>query len=157
MELDKTITFFDKRILETNSESEKKAIQRFIVVLNDLKGKDLSDEKLESIEQQIANLSLEAKVKHKGSYLNQRLSDFERYLQRQFKFRPVNYHRSFGIILGLSFGVALGFSLGSLFDGMLGLILSLIFTISIGGTVGRVLGTNKDLQFEREGRLYENR
>ncbi|WP_282038769.1 hypothetical protein [Saccharicrinis aurantiacus] len=157
MGLDNTIVFFNEQLEETKSESEKKALNRFVVVLKDLNKKDLSVDEIKSIEQQIANLGIQAKVNNKGSYVNRRLAEFERYLQQQFKFRPVNYHRSFGIILGLSFGIALGFSIGSLFEGLFALIVSLIFTTIIGGSIGHLLGTKKDLAYAKDNRLYENK
>lgn len=157
MRLDNTIVLFNTQLDKTKSESEKKALNRFIVVLKDLNEKDLSVEQVKSIEQQISNLSIQAKVNNKGSYVNKRLSEFERYLQQQFKFRPVNYHRSFGIILGLSFGIAMGFSIGSLFEGLIALIICLIFTTIIGGVLGHLLGSKKDLAYAKDDRLYENK
>lgn len=157
MNFDTTIAFLTQKKSNSTNESEIQTCQRFLVILKDLDSKNLSMDKIESIEREIKILGLEAKAKNEATYLQQRLRDFERYLQRNFKFRPVNYHSSFGIILGLSFGIAIGLSIGSLFEGLLGLVISVTIITTIGGFTGHFLGNKKDLQFEKSGRLYNNK
>jgi transcriptional regulator with XRE-family HTH domain len=81
-DLKATIVFLKKQLSKTNEKSEIKTFEKFIDILNKLKEKDLSPQKIEGIESYIKYLELEKIPSFSNEMFKQKLAKFTKYLKK---------------------------------------------------------------------------
>lgn len=144
MNITETIGFIEKLQTETVNKREIKIYRSFISILSNLKNRDLSDDQLLSIENEIKILSLKDYPKNKRKYFGKKLNVFKDYLKKEFSLISEGYYTAMGMSLGMCFGVAIGTSFGSL-----GISSGLAF----GMLIGLLIGRTKDSEAKKQNRV----
>jgi hypothetical protein len=132
----------------TDNKSEQKVYQSFNGILTYLINRDLSQEEVKSIENELSLLKLKEYPVNKKKYLRRKLNDFKTYLNAEFSFVSEGYYTGIGMSLGMTFGVALG---ASFIDAGTGTGLGL----SIGMLIGLIIGRIMDDQAEKDNRVLK--
>ena len=141
MNITEALGFFEKLQQETDNKREIKIYRSFITILSSLKSRDLSDDQLLSIENEIKTLNLGGYPKNKRKYFGKNLNVFKAYLKKEFSLIPEGYYTAIGMSLGMCFGVAIGTSFGSL-----GVSSGLAF----GMLIGLLIGKTKDSEAKKQ-------
>jgi transcriptional regulator with XRE-family HTH domain len=104
-DLKATIVFLKKQLSKTNEKSEIKTFEKFIDILNKLKEKDLSPQKIEGIESYIKYLELEKIPSFSNEMFKQKLAKFTKYLKNKLRFVPDNYYTTWAISFAVPFSI----------------------------------------------------
>jgi transcriptional regulator with XRE-family HTH domain len=104
-DLKATIVFLKKQLSKTNEKSEIKTFEKFIDILNKLKEKDLSPQKIEGIESYIKYLELEKIPSFSNEMFKQKLAKFTKYLKNKLLFVPNNYYTTWAISFAVPFSI----------------------------------------------------
>jgi transcriptional regulator with XRE-family HTH domain len=104
-DLKATIVFLKKQLSKTNEKSEIKTFEKFIDILNKLKEKDLSPQKIEGIESYIKYLELEKIPSFSNEMFKQKLAKFTKYLKKKLRFVPNNYYTTWAISFAVPFSI----------------------------------------------------
>jgi transcriptional regulator with XRE-family HTH domain len=147
-DLRSTIIYLKKQLAKTNEKSEIKTFQKFIVLLQNLKEKDLSAEQIEQIESYIQYLELEKIPSFSNEIFKQKLTKLKKYLKNKLGFVPSNYYTTWAAAFGISF--ALGFTVQDKIDNSLkiGIIAAAIVLIGIGIIIDlRIKKRDRSLRF----------
>jgi len=104
-DLKATIVFLKKQLSKTNEKSEIKTFEKFIDILNKLKEKDLSPQKIEGIESYIKYLELEQIPSFSNEMFKQKLAKFTKYLKNKLLFVPNNYYTTWAISFAVPFSI----------------------------------------------------
>tara|TARA_R110002050_G_scaffold94765_2_gene197175 strand:+ start:28157 stop:28615 length:459 start_codon:yes stop_codon:yes gene_type:complete len=140
--------FFEKLLEESENKREIKVYRSFIAILSNLKSRDLTEEELFLIENEIKVLNLRSYPKNKRKYFGKKLNVFKAYLKAEFSLISEGYYTSLGMGLGMCFGVAIGSSLGGSGTSM---------GIAIGMAIGLVIGRTKDVEAEKQNRVLKTK
>ena len=145
-----------KNLIERNDISEnlkaQKAYIKFAELLRELKFKDLPNETVNLVNDELDNLNLISTTDKKFfSLIKDKENKILRLIENKHKIVPINYYRNLWMILGMSsfgipLGVAFGFSVGNL--ALLGI------GIPIGMAIGIGFGTYLDKKAKEEGRDF---
>lgn len=106
-----TTEIFEKLLKETNKKQETKVYKGFIVILANLKSRDLTEGQLLLIEDEIKILNLNSNPKNKRRHFSKKLTVFKQFLRDEFLLISEGYYTAIGLSLGMCFGVAIGTSL----------------------------------------------
>jgi hypothetical protein len=147
--------FFEKQKEKTNIKSEKKVYLVFASIISDLKGKDLSDQQWESIEDEIEALQLTQIAGVRNKNLKKKRNQLIKFLKSNFSFIPEKYYTSLGMSLGYALGAAVGMAFGIIFGGPTRMVYGMIFGAMIGLIAGIIMGKMKDNQAEKENRVIK--
>ena len=139
---------FNTLISNTDKRSEIKVYQNFLEILSALKNRDLTQEEIRSIEEELDILKLKDYPENKKKYLRRKRDKFKEYLKTEFSLITEGYYTGIGLALGISFGVAIG---ASIFGQSSGSSLG----ISIGMVVGLIIGRVMDNKAEKENRVLK--
>lgn len=148
MTITESLGFFKKLQKETVNKREIKIYRSFIAILSNLENRDLTDDQLLSIENEIKILNLGEYPKNKRKYFGKKLNAFKAYLKKEFSLISEGYYTGIGMSLGMCFGVAFGASFGSL-----GISSGLAFGMLIGLLIGRY----KDLEAKKQNRVFRTK
>lgn len=142
-----TLIFLKKQLSKTNVKSEIKTFEKFIKILSLLKEKDLSQERLTSIEGYIRYLELEKIPSFSNEIFNQKLKKFVKYLKKKMGFVPNNYYKTLGISFAIPFSIGFGIA-----DGItvINKIIVIVFALSL-----IVIGMIMDLRIKRQERSFK--
>ena len=133
--------------LEINPKLNKKFVH-FEELIIELKGKELPDGIIESINNYIENINSAPITELKKQI---RISQYAvlKLLEKELKLVAVNYYRNLWMALGMSmFGVPFGVVIGMSLDNMAFLGTG----IPIGMIIGMVMGSQMDAKAKKEGR-----
>lgn len=145
MKLNIASDLFKSLMTETNKKSEIKVYENFIGILSDLKNRDLSEEQLESMEEQLDFLNLESNPENKRKYYNRKLNEFKKYLKESLSLISEGYYTGIGIALGVAFGAAFGTVFG------------LSVGIAFGMMLGLAIGAVKDSEAKKQNRVLQTK
>ena len=106
-DLKATIIYLKKQLSKTHKKSEIKTFEKFIGLLERLKGKDLSVEQQKGIEGYIKYLELEKIPSFSNEIYKKKLTKFKRYLKIKLRFVPNKYYSTWTTSFGLSFAIGL--------------------------------------------------
>jgi len=140
--------FFEKLLGETDKKREIKIYRNFITILSNLKSRDLTEDQLLSIENELKILKLRSYPENKRKYFSKKLNAFKEYLKEAFSLISEGYYTAIGMSLGMCFGVAFGTSFGSSGTSM---------GLAIGMLIGLVIGRAKDLEAEKQNRVLRTK
>lgn len=129
--------FFKSLIIETNKKSEIKIYEAFLLLLTDLKNRNLTKNQLQSIEGKLEVLELKSNPENKKRYFKKKLTEFEKYLKDKFSLIAEGYYTAIGLSLGISFGIVFG----TFFAKTIGVSIGVGLGILIGLMVGKSLDT----------------
>lgn len=141
-------SFFEKLLKETDNKREIKIYRSFITILSNLKSRDLADNKLLSIENELKILNLKAYPENKRKYFSKKLNAFKGYLNEEFSLISDGYYTAIGMSLGMCFGVAIGTSFGASGTSM---------GLALGMLIGLAIGRTKDLEAEKQNRVLRTK
>ncbi len=109
-DLKATLVFLKMQLSKASAKSEIRTFKRFIDVLERLREKDLSVEKLEAVESYLRYLELEKIPSFGNDIFKKKLTQFKKYLKNNLGFVPNHYYTlvtaGFAISFGVSFGVS---------------------------------------------------
>ena len=145
MTLKNALDHFKNLESKSTKKSEIKIYRKFIQILTSLENSDLLDSEIQSIEQQLDVLQLNATTTKNKKALKQ----FLKYLKDTFSLTPKGYYTNLGIGLGSSFGIIFGIVVLSNFERSLGIS----FGIALGMLIGLVIGRNLDSQAKDAGKM----
>jgi F0F1-type ATP synthase assembly protein I len=148
--------FLKKLLKETDNKRETKVYKAFIEILDNLKNRDLTEDQLLLIEDEIKILNLISNPENKKRYFSKRLVVFKQFLKDEFSLISEGYYTAIGISLGMCFGMAIGTSIGVV-GSSVGLALGSTLGMIIGLIVGLVIGRNKDTEAEKNNRVLKNK
>ena len=77
MGINETLVFFQNLKTNTNEKSEIKLYDKYILILTNLKNRDLTETQILNIETEFEKLNLNAEAENKIKYLKKKLSDFQ--------------------------------------------------------------------------------
>ena len=149
MTLQEAYNFFESLKTETAKKSEIKVYEKLLHILSELKIRDFSKDKIQSIEAELDSLNLKSNPENRKKYFKKALSKFEKYLKDTFSLTTKGYYTNIGITLGSSFGIILGIIIGERFEKSLGIALG----ISIGMLIGIFVGSHMDSQAKTTGKM----
>jgi hypothetical protein len=135
-------------ITETTKKSDIKVYQSFLGILTALKNRELTQEDVRSIEEELDILKLKAYPENRKKYLRRKRDEFKKYLKDEFSLISEGYYTSIGIGIGMTMGIAIG---TSIFGAESGVALGILF----GMVIGLVIGRNMDNQAEKENRVLK--
>jgi hypothetical protein len=142
MTLQEAHNFFESLKTETTEKSEIRIYEKFMHILSELRTRELSNDKIQSIEIELDSLYLKSNPENKVKYFKKALSKFEGFLKDSFSLISNGYYTKLGIGLGTSFGILFGVVLLSSFERSLGISFGLIIGMLIGLIIGRTMDTN---------------
>lgn len=149
MNINEATDFLKSLLNETDKNSEIKIYEDFIVVLTALRNRNLKEEELQSIENELINLKLKENSARKKKHLSQKFSVFKTYLKNEFSFITKGYYSTLGIVLGPGLGMVLGILLLSSLERSVGMVYGMI-----GGFIlGQIIGSTLDAKAEKENRV----
>ena len=146
MRINETSEFLERLLSESDKKSEIKVYQSFIDILTALKNRELNQEDVRSIEEELDILKLKEYPENKKKYLRRKLNEFKKFLKDEFSLISEGYYTSIGI--GMTIGIAIG---TSIFGPESGVALGIIF----GMVLGLVIGRNMDNKAEKENRVLK--
>ncbi|WP_033958896.1 DUF456 domain-containing protein [Psychroserpens jangbogonensis] len=144
-----TYTFFEKLKNETHKKSEIKIYEKFLYILSELKIREFTVDKIQSIEAKLDNLNLKSNPENRKKHYSKGLKEFEDYLREKHSLISIGYYTNIGISTGAAFGTVLGVVLGMRFEKSLGLSVG----ISIGMLIGLFIGRNMDSKAKATGNI----
>ncbi len=147
MNIKEARSYFEGRIVNSNNKSEIQVYQKFVSVFSSLLNKNLSQEYLNKIEEELDKLNLKVNPNNNYKYYHSRLTQFIKYLKKEFSFITEGYFTGIGISLGISLGIALGVSVQVNHGLIYGLIGGLL--------VGMLLGMAKDARLRKQNRVIK--
>ena len=148
MKINEASDLLKSLITETTKKSDIKVYQSFLGILTALKNRELTQEDVRSIEEELDILKLKEYPENKKRYLRRKRDKFKEYLKTEFSLITEGYYTGIGLALGMSFGVAIG---ASLFGPSSGSGLG----ISLGMVVGLIIGRVMDSKAEKENRVLK--
>ncbi len=149
MNINKAITFFETLITQTDKASEIKFYKNFIAILSDLKNRELAENQIQSIKEELDVLELEVNPRNKKRYYSKKITDFKNYLKKEFSLVTEGYYTAVAIGVGMSLGIAIGASFGESTGIAIG--------ISLGMAFGLIIGRNMDTQAEKQNRVLKTK
>ena len=119
-------------------------------LLSELKRKELSQNIIESINQDVEALNASSLTgKELLKFVNQKQTEIIKQVEKEYKIVPKNYYRNLWLAVGMSaFGVPIGVAFG-LSIGNMGL---LAIGLPIGMVIGIAVGSRMDKKASNEGR-----
>jgi hypothetical protein len=145
MNINDASDYFESLIIKVNKKSEIKIYETFIAILSDLKNKNLTEEELQSIEEELDMLALKENPENRKKYFKQKLEAFKEYLKEELFLITEGYYTAIGIALGMAFGAAFI----SVFDSAA--------SISFGLIIGLIIGYNMDAEAEKQNRVVKSK
>ena len=129
----------------TDSKRERKIYQKFIAILEDLDGRELTEDQVQSIEAKLDELVLNDKSVVSRRKLNRKLSSFSSFLNDELSLVSEGYYTA----LGLTFGVAFGVALAPIVERFFGMPVNM----GIGMMLGVLIGQYLDSKASKENRV----
>ncbi len=148
MNIIEALGFFEKQLKETDKKREIKIYRSFISILSNLKSRDLSENQLLSIENEIEILNLKSNPENKRKYFSKKLNTFKTFLKKEFSLISEGHYTAIGMSLGMCFGVAFETSLGPSGTSL---------GLALGMLIGLVIGRAKDLEAEKQNRVLRTK
>ncbi len=110
-------------------------------ILNDLKGRDLPDYVIKSINADVEEINASTKTDYAlHKLLKQKQRDIVKVLEKEMKIVPINYYRNLWMVLGMAvFGVPTGVAFGTAIGSMAFMGIWLPIGMAIGIAVGSVM------------------
>ncbi len=146
MTITETTNFFKSVLNATDKNREIKIYKSFIKILSSLEQRELSDDEILSIENEIETLKLKSNPENKRKYYGKALKTFKVYLKAEFSLVTEGYYMTLGMCLGMCFGSAVGTVFGTYGTSM---------GVSLGMLIGLVIGRTKDMEAEKENRVLK--
>lgn len=140
--------FFEELLKEAKNKREIRVYKSFSAILSNLKGRDLTEEELLSIENELKTLDLKLNLENKRKYFSKKLSAFKAYLKEEFSLITEGYYTAIGMSLGMCFGVAIGTSFGAPGTSI---------GIAFGMLIGLAIGRTKDMEAEKQNRVLKTK
>jgi hypothetical protein len=147
MKINEASDFFESLINKAGKKSEIKIYESFVGILSDLKNKNLTENQLQSIEEELDGLELNSNPGNKKKYYRKKLSGFKTYLKDKFSLITEGYYTAIGMSLGVSFGVVFG----TIFKETIGISIG----IAIGMFIGLIFGKYLDSEAEKQNRVLK--
>ncbi|MEX1189062.1 MAG: hypothetical protein WED33_07375 [Bacteroidia bacterium] len=140
---------------ENNSDDSKftKIYSQFSELLKELRRKDLSENVIESINQDLAEVNAsQTEAKQLRKLISKKQTKIIQLLEKELKITPKNYYRVQWMILGMPifgipFGIALGLSINN--------FAILAAGLPMGMGIGIALGSRMDKKAADEGRQLD--
>lgn len=149
MNINEATDFLKSLLNETNKKSEIKVYTDFLDVLSALRNRNLKEEELQSIENQLKDLKLKEYSTRKKKHISQKLSVFKTFLKKEFSFITKGYYSTLGITLGPGLGMLVGIIFLSSLERSMGMIYGMI-----GGFIlGQIIGNSLDADAEKENQV----
>ena len=149
MEITEASDFLESLRNKTDKRSEIKIYENFVEILSALKGKNLTEEQIQSIEKELDKLELKANPENRKKYFKQRLSKLKTFLKDNFSLITTGYYAIMGASYGILLGVLLEASFGMVFQRSLGICLGLI--------IGFFVGQYMDKAAEKQNRVLRTK
>lgn len=131
------------------NEKVSKCYTKFTSLIHELRGRSLSNNTLDTINQQIDLIN----GKHEEKALKKQVRKSQHAiitkLEKEHKIVPKNYYRTTWMAIGMS---AFGIPMGAAFGAAIGNMAMLGMGIPIGMAVGIAVGSQKDAQAAKNGR-----
>lgn len=147
MTIIETIAFFERLLKETVKKRELKVYKSFIDVLSNLENRNLTDDELLRIQNEIETFDLKSNPENKRKYYSKKLNVFKAFLKEEFSLISEGYYIAIGMSLGMCFGVAIGSSLEATGTST---------GVAIGMVIGLTIGRIKDMEAEKQNRVLKN-
>jgi|GEM_PF-4067734 len=122
---------------QSSPTGSKYYAQRFISILESLKGMDLDPSRRMKIEQELEQLRMEQLTRRKE--LRTAYYEFLKFLRRQYELTPPRYYTERAMALGQCFGIVAGLVLLNNFKQSTGISLGLIGGLVLGYFIGQKL------------------
>ena len=138
--------------IENNTRLHRKYIQ-FEKLLNELKTKELTNEIVRSINEDIIQLNaITNSEKELGKQLRKIQAKILKIIEKELKLVTKNHYRNTWLALGMSaFGIPLGVAFGASFGNMAFIGIGL----PIGMTIGMAVGTGMDKKASERGKQLD--
>ena len=140
--------FFKRLLKETSNKREIRVYKSFIGILSNLKSRDLSDDELLTIQNEIETLNFKSSPENKRKFYSKKLNVFKTFLKEEFSLISEGYYTALGMSLGMCLGLAIGTSLGASGTST-GLVIGLLIGLAIGRT--------KDMEAEKQNRVLKTK
>jgi hypothetical protein len=134
-------------------KKELQGLNKFSQLLKGLVAKDLSQEKISSIEEKLGSMSLGENSNNIKRYWTKKAAHFMNYLSRKFNLIPEGHYLALGVAFGSAFGSSMGTVIGVLSDN-LGLAISM--GVSFGLVLGLLIGKFLDDKAQVENRVLKS-
>ncbi len=108
MTINDTINFLESLLTQTDKKSEIKVYENFIAILSNLKNRELTNEELQSIEEELETLDLKSNPENKKRYFSKKLAEFKKYLKDKLSLISEGYYTAIGMSLGMIIGLVIG-------------------------------------------------
>ena len=137
MKLQIALDHFKVLVNKTDNKSERKVYDKFIGILSNLQGRDLTEEQVLSIEEKMEELNLKVEPANTKRSFKRKLSSFTKYLQDKLSLVTEGYYTA----LGMSLGVMLGVAVAPMLERQLGISINMGLGMLLGIVVGHFLDT----------------
>jgi hypothetical protein len=151
MVINETLEFFQNLKTNSNEKSEIKLYDKYILILSDLKNRDLTETQILNIETELEKLNLNAESENKMKYLKKKLSELQKFLKDKLALISKDHY----VGIGVGTGIFLGSIFSMLFQTFLG-VYSLLIGINGGMILGAIIGSFFDKEAEKQGRVLTN-
>ena len=151
MSIGDTLLFYENLKATATKKSHKKLYSRFVKIFRNLKARNFDKTEIQKIASKIQILQLQSEGME-ASFHRKKLSEFTKFLNKEFSLVTEGHYTSMGIIYGMLFGVSLGLPIGTAF-GSYGTSMGLSMGIAMGMAIGVAFGAAKDAQAKKENRV----
>ena len=153
MTINKAINLLNNLLSQTDKKSEIKAYNCFIKTLNSLSDKDLNENQLQLIQENLSTLHLTEAPENRKKYYKKKHLELRSFLKKEFSFTHKKHYTEMGMIYGLIFGNGIGLSIGIAIDPFIGTSIGMSLGAGIGMMFGVLYGAKKDAEAERLGNV----
>lgn len=144
MKIQETINLIIDLKIVSEDKSELKTYEKFLSILSDLENRDLTENQIKSIENQLSTLDLGTKTDNRKKYLNKKISEFEKFLKDNLSLIPDGHYTGSGMIIGMLIGVMAQFYFG-------------IYSMLGGMIICMVIGAIMDSEAKKQGRVIKTK
>ncbi len=153
MTINEATNLLNNLLSQTANKPEIKAYNCFIRTLTSLNDKDLNENQLQLIQENLSSINLNEPPENKKKYYKKKHSELRSFLKKEFSFTHKKYYTEMGMIYGLIFGNGIGLSIGIAIDPFIGTSIGMSMGAGIGMMFGILYGTKKDAEAERLGNV----
>ena len=145
------IQFFNDQLDSVDRKSQKRAIKKFIAILNDLDLRGMSSDEKQEIINELITLELGPDFDFQKKGYNRKLSKFTHFLKKRFDLVCQGYYANLGLVFGMIMGNSAGMIFGSVIDPSVGIAIGLSMGTGVGMAIGIAIGAFKDKEAQARG------
>ena len=149
MKIHQASRIIEDKLEKSVNKSEKKTYHKLLGVLTHLKGRDLSEEQVRSIEEKIDELKLFTYGESTPKETKRSSAEFTKFVSDYLSLISEGHFTALGVSLGVAFGAAI--------HSVSGHSLDLGTGIGIGIAIGAAIGIFMDREAERKNQVLVSR